>query len=110
MIGHQTPSGLNLFYKIYTEAKLGKNQYIPMEITWDMIPGRDEEFKRNTIANTSERQWKQEFESSSSSSIVCIEDLEGVRREITLGELYDLLSQHNVTEENVIDIDSEIVD
>lgn len=57
-----TPKGLNHFYKLWDEAKKKINSYIPIEVFWTDVPGRDEEFKRITIANTSESQWRQEFE------------------------------------------------
>lgn len=57
-----TPKGLNHFYKIWTGAKRGLNGYVPVEANWNDVPGRGEKFKRETIANTSEQQWKSEFE------------------------------------------------
>ena len=40
----------------------GKNEYIPTDVHWSEVPGRDEKWKRQTIANTSEQQFKIEFE------------------------------------------------
>lgn len=57
-----TPKGLNMFYKLWTDAKNGRNEYVPVEVTWDQVPGRDEAWKKQTIANTSEEQFKVEFE------------------------------------------------
>jgi len=57
-----TPNGMNLFYKIWMDAINKKNNYVPFEIHWSQVPGRDEKFKEETIKNTSERQWNQEFE------------------------------------------------
>ena len=57
-----TPYGMNHFYRLWDDAQKKKNEYIPIEVHWTDIPGRDEEFKRSTIANTSESQWRQEFE------------------------------------------------
>jgi hypothetical protein len=57
-----TPNGLNLFYKMWTDAVEKRSTYIPIEVHWSMVPGRDEEWKRETIANTSEEQFRQEFE------------------------------------------------
>lgn len=57
-----TPYGMNHFYRLWSDAQNGKNEYNPIEVHWTDIPGRDEEFKRSTIANTSEAQWRQEFE------------------------------------------------
>ena len=57
-----TPNGMNLFYKIWTDAVNKRNNYVPFEIHWSQLPGRDENWKEETIRNTSERQFEQEFE------------------------------------------------
>lgn len=57
-----TPNGMNLFYKIWTDAINKRNNYVPFEIHWSMVPGRDEIWKEETIKNTSEHQFRQEFE------------------------------------------------
>ena len=57
-----TPNGLNHFYKLWSDATDKKNQYKPIEVSWDQIPGRDEKWKKETISNTSEEQFRQEFE------------------------------------------------
>jgi len=57
-----TPNGMNLFYKLWMDAITGKNNYKTFEIHWSMVPGRDEKWKEETIRNTSERQFAQEFE------------------------------------------------
>lgn len=60
-LGHQTPQGMNHFYKLWVGAKKGTNEYHPFEIHWSDVPGRDEEWKRQQIANTSEKDFNQEF-------------------------------------------------
>jgi len=57
-----TPNGLNLFYKMWTLATEKKSDYIPIEIHWSMVPGRTQEWKEQIIRNTSEDQFRQEFE------------------------------------------------
>jgi hypothetical protein len=57
-----TPNGLNLFYRMWTEAIEKRSDYMPIEIHWSMVPGRDEEWKEQTIRNTSPDQFRQEFE------------------------------------------------
>lgn len=57
-----TPKGLNMFYKLWVDAENKRNEYVPIEVTWDQVPGRDAEWKKQTIANTSEEQFKVEFE------------------------------------------------
>jgi len=57
-----TPNGMNMFYKLWHDAERGKNQYITTEVHWSQVPGRDAKWKEQTIANTSLRQFTQEFE------------------------------------------------
>ena len=57
-----TPNGMNLFYKYWNDAVNKRNNYVPFEIHWSQVPGRDEEWKEETIKNTSEHQFRQEFE------------------------------------------------
>ena len=39
-----------------------RSSYIPFEVHWSMVPGRDDDWKKETIRNTSEEQFRQEFE------------------------------------------------
>jgi len=57
-----TPNGMNMFYKLWHDAERGKNSYKPLEVHWSQVPGRDAAWKEQTIANTSARQFTQEFE------------------------------------------------
>jgi hypothetical protein len=57
-----TPNGLNLFYKMWTDAIEGRSTYKTVEIHWSQVPGRDAKWKEETIRNTSEEQFRQEFE------------------------------------------------
>jgi hypothetical protein len=57
-----TPNGMNLFYKLWMDSIEGRNNYKNFEIHWSMVPGRDDAWKEETIRNTSERQFAQEFE------------------------------------------------
>jgi hypothetical protein len=57
-----TPNGLNLFYRMWTDALEKRSDYVPIEIHWSMVPGRDEAWKEQTIRNTSADQFRQEFE------------------------------------------------
>ena len=57
-----TPHGMNMFYKLWTDAEEKRNSYIPIEVHWSEVPGRDEKWKKETIANTSEQQFQTEFE------------------------------------------------
>ena len=57
-----TPNGMNQFYKLWTDAEEGRNDYVPIDVHWSQVPGRDNEWKEQTIRNTSEDQFKVEFE------------------------------------------------
>ena len=57
-----TPNGMNHFYKMWTDAEEKNSQYVPIEVHWSQVPGRNEKWKKETIANTSEEQFRQEFE------------------------------------------------
>jgi len=57
-----TPHGMNMFYKLWHDSERGKNEYIPTEVHWSAVPGRDTAWKEQTIKNTSESQFKVEFE------------------------------------------------
>ena len=57
-----TPHGMNHFYRMWYDAEKGRNEYVPTDVHWSEVPGRDEEWKEQTIKNTSEQQFKIEFE------------------------------------------------
>ena len=57
-----TPHGMNHFYRMWHDAERNKNEYIPTDVHWSEVPGRDEKWKATTIANTSEQQFRVEFE------------------------------------------------
>ena len=57
-----TPHGMNHFYRLWHDAEKGKSEYVPTDVHWSEVPGRDSKWKETTIANTSEAQFKVEFE------------------------------------------------
>ena len=57
-----TPHGMNMFYKLWVDAEQKRNSYIPIEVHWSEVPGRDVKWKEETIKNTSESQFNTEFE------------------------------------------------
>ena len=57
-----TPYGMNHYYKMWKEAVDGRSQFVPIQVHWSEVPGRDEAWKENTIKNTSVEQFRQEFE------------------------------------------------
>ena len=57
-----TPRGMNHFYRLWHDAELGRNEYVTTDVHWSEVPGRDEAWKEQTIKNTSEAQFRVEFE------------------------------------------------
>jgi len=57
-----TANGLgNQFHKLWEGSVQGINNFKPFRIDWWDVPGRDENWKLETIANTSELQFNQEY-------------------------------------------------
>jgi hypothetical protein len=68
-----TPKGMNHFYTMWTKAVKGMSSYIPIEVHYSEVPGRDEKWREETIRNTSAEQFQQEFETEfigSSSTLI----------------------------------------
>jgi hypothetical protein len=58
-----TPSGTkHKFYKLYSDAINGSNNFNPIKVTWDDIPGRDQKFKEWMLAHIGQNAWKQQYE------------------------------------------------
>ena len=57
-----TANGIgNTFQKIWEGAVQKTNEFTPFKVDWWDVPGRDIEWKKQTIANTSQMQFDQEF-------------------------------------------------
>ncbi len=57
-----TANGIgNMYYKIWEGAEQGVNEYKSFRVDWWDVPGRDEKWKAETISNTSQLQFDQEF-------------------------------------------------
>ena len=57
-----TRKGMNHFYRMWHDAERGANEYVTTEVHWSEVPGRDDAWREQTIKNTSEQQFKVEFE------------------------------------------------
>ena len=57
-----TPHGMNQYYKLWHDAERGANNYVSTEVHWSQVPGRDAKWKQQTIENTSEAQFRVEFD------------------------------------------------
>ena len=57
-----TPQGMNHFHKLWVDSEENRNSYNAISVHWSEVPGRDDKWKAATIKNTSEEQFRQEFE------------------------------------------------
>lgn len=58
-----TPNGYNWFYDLFSKAEEGANEFTPMRFKWNIIPSRDENWKRNEINNLgSEDEFNMQYE------------------------------------------------
>jgi hypothetical protein len=83
-----TPHGMNHFYRMWHDAERKRNEYVPVEVHWSEVPGRDQKWKEQTIANTSEQQFKVEFECLGGETKIEILDSKGNSQNITMEKLY----------------------
>jgi hypothetical protein len=73
-----------LFYRLLEGAMQGTNGFKPFRVDYWNVPGRDEEWKKQTIANTSEEQFRQEYGNEaigSSNSLISANALLGLKSE-----------------------------
>jgi hypothetical protein len=84
-----TPHGMNHFYRMWHDAENGKNGYIFTDVHWSEVPGRDSVWKAQTIANTSEQQFKVEFECLGGETLIEIQDDNENISKVSMEDLYD---------------------
>lgn len=58
-----TPNGLNHFYQIWQNAAEKRNNYKPIKVMWHDVPGRDEAWRKDTLAamNFDTEKFEQEY-------------------------------------------------
>lgn len=86
-----TPNGMNLFHKIWKEAVEGRNLYTPFRVNWNDVPGRDEKWREETIANVGQSMWNQEFESIHQDTQLNILQPDSVQICTSIKELYSAM-------------------
>jgi len=89
-----TANGLgNLYHRLWEGAVQSTNEFKPFRVDWWDVPGRDDAWKEQTIANTSELQFDQEFgnclESNSQITIL----ISTIVYEIRIGDLYECIQR-----------------
>ena len=90
-----TPNGLNHFYRMWSDATNKRSNYVPIEVHWSQVPGRDEQWKEETIRNTSLDQFKVEFETEFVGSSHTL---------ISSSKLKTLVFNNPIRQENKLDI------
>lgn len=108
-----TPNRINLFYKLWTDAIHKRNSFFPIKVSWREVPGRDEEWRKNEISNTSQEQFNQEhelsFESGSDgliSSEKIIEMLGNIKEPITQDKFLNVYENPLPNEKYLITVDT----
>jgi len=99
-----TPNGVgNMFYKIWEGAIQGTNNFKPFRVTWQEVPGHDEEWKRQTIANTSIVKFSQEFDCEfigsaqtliSSSTLLGLTSRESIKQQYGIKHYIEPIEDH----------------
>ena len=57
-----TANGIgNVYHRLWEGAVQKTNEFKPFRVDWWDVPGRDEKWKKQTVSNTSELQFEQEF-------------------------------------------------
>jgi hypothetical protein len=88
-----TPNGVgNMFYTLWESAIQNTSEFKPFVIRWQDVPGRDEAWKKQTIANSSEAQFRQEFSCIGGDSMITVLDtITNVEMTIPISQMYSLL-------------------
>ena len=90
VIGHQTPNGVNHFYDIVEKARTRQSSFVLSQYSWRDVPGYDEEWAKQQIADTSQRDFDQEFNCVSGDTLVYLRDKQsGEVYEMSIDEAYN---------------------
>ncbi len=101
-----TPNGMNKFHDIYQGAVMGENSFNPVRVDWWQVPGRDDEWKKQEIANLgSEELFNQEYGNqflSSSTLLLGSNELKKIKSNETeyVWREIDVLDDANINYEN----------
>ena len=89
-----TPNGINHFYDIWKNAIHGENNFKPIRVKWDEVPGKTHEWKEEVINDIGLVKWRAEYECKflgSTSTLIDPELLERLKSkqplELKLGNL-----------------------
>ena len=108
-----TANGIgNIYHKIWEGANQGINEYKPFRVDWWDVPGRDEKWKTETISNTSQLQFDQEFGNTffgTGDTLINAETLMSLRAKAPLrvleGGLLSIYSETRPSHEYIMTVD-----
>lgn len=106
-----TPNGLNHYHKLWKDAADGKSEFVPFEITWNMVPGRDEIWKKTQLEILGEHGFRQEYGNEflgSSNTLISGHILQSLTwvKPIKENASYLVLEEPKVAHNYVISVDS----
>ena len=81
-----TPCGLDLFYKIYSEAVENRNKFKATKFTWENHPERDLTWESETRRNIGDSSFEVEYNCTSYETLINIDN-----KEMQIGDLFNLL-------------------
>lgn len=92
MIIVSTPQGMNYFYRLWTKAEKGRNEFVPLSIHWSEKPGRTPEWAEREKSVIGEDKFSQEYGCVGPLTRLSVRDrVTGETKEITAAELWGLL-------------------
>jgi hypothetical protein len=95
-----TPKGMELFYKIWIDSEEGRNSYKRVEVHWSDIPGRDQKWKEQEIANTSEDKFRQEYECVDGKTKITIRNKKtGKTKKLTINKFINMIVSSSENED-----------
>lgn len=83
----------NVFHRLWESAVQGVSQYKPLRVDWWDVPGRDEKWKADTIANTSPLQFDQEYSNCLGNNSLITIRINSIIYDIAIGKLYECLGR-----------------
>jgi hypothetical protein len=97
MVIISTPKGMNLYHSIWSKSIEGINEFKHVDVPWNAIPGRDEEFKQKTIGTVGIDAWRQEYECEFLGSSGTLLDTPTLKK-LTFTRQFDTLSDVKIYE------------
>lgn len=89
-----TANGIgNMFHKLWEGAVQKTNNFKPFRVDWWDVPGRDQKWKEETIRNTSQLQFDQEFGNCLGSCSEITISINNKIYDVEIGKLYEIIKR-----------------